>query len=67
MAQQSDDLSLGTGLIRKGEARGLSSTLAVTPKSEEPVTPPEQVPTEAQAPAVQTAGPEAALEHFHVE
>ena len=28
---QNDDLTLGTGLIRKGEARGLSPALAVPP------------------------------------
>jgi hypothetical protein len=40
MAQQNDDLSLGMGLIRKGEARGLSPTLAVPPKRDEPAATP---------------------------
>jgi hypothetical protein len=31
MAQPPEDLSLGAGLIRKGEARGLSPALAVAP------------------------------------
>ena len=35
---QNDDLSLGTGLIRKGEARGISPALAVPPRQQEPVT-----------------------------
>lgn len=37
MAQQKDDLTLGTGLIRKGEARGLSPALASPARPEEPV------------------------------
>ena len=40
MPQQNDDLALGTGLIRKGEARGLSPALAAPPTKDEPQAPP---------------------------
>jgi hypothetical protein len=40
MAQQPDDLTLGAGLIKKGEARGVSPALAVpSPLREEPPAP----------------------------
>jgi hypothetical protein len=46
---QNDDLSLGTGLIRKGEARGISPALAqpvpvVPPLAEEPEPPLRAIP-----------------------
>lgn len=59
MAQQNDDLSLGTGLIRKGEARGISPALAVPPKREDPVAPQAAstvAPTQ-QLPATQPVAP----------
>jgi hypothetical protein len=45
MAQQPDDLTLGAGLIRKGEARGVSPALAVPSQREESVAPPSPIPT----------------------
>ena len=46
MAQQPDDLALGAGLIRKGEARGQSPVMAAaTPSSVQPAPPPIAVPT----------------------
>ena len=51
MARQPDDLSLGTGLIRKGEARGLSPAMAVPAPREEPVRMPPLPPTPASQPA----------------
>ena len=64
---QNDDLTLGTGLIRKGEARGISPALAVPPKPrEEPQSPPAAParapaqpapPPLASAPLVQPAPP----------
>lgn len=36
MSRQPEDLTLGAGLIRKGQARGLSPALAVPPEAEEP-------------------------------
>jgi hypothetical protein len=40
MAQQNNDLTLGTGLIRKGEAKGLNPAMAVPPKQGEAVAAP---------------------------
>lgn len=59
MAQQNDDLSLGTGLIRKGEARGISPALAVPPKREDPVAPhaASTVAPTLQPPAAQPVAP----------
>jgi len=51
MARQPDDLSLGTGLIRKGEARGLSPAAAVPASPEEIV----RMPTPAPAPVLRSA------------
>jgi hypothetical protein len=51
MARQPDDLSLGTGLIRKGEARGLSPARAVPASPEEVV----RMPTPAPAPILRPA------------
>jgi hypothetical protein len=61
---QNDDLSLGSGLIRKGEARGVSPALAVPPRREEPLTHPEPqpVPPSAQPPAAPVAAAALALE-----
>jgi hypothetical protein len=53
---QNDDLTLGTGLIRKGEARGVSPALAVPPRKEEPA-----VPVAAPAPAPPSAAMEVPL------
>jgi hypothetical protein len=39
MGQIKDDLTLGTGLIRKGEAKGISPALAVRLPAEEPAAP----------------------------
>jgi hypothetical protein len=52
MAQQNNDLTLGTGLIRKGEARGISPALAVPPKLAEPIAPttPADMPVPPAAP-----------------
>jgi len=54
---QRDDLSLGTGLIRKGEARGVSPAMALpsqTPELTEPAPPPAppHTHTEPYAPPV---------------
>ena len=55
---QNDDLSLGTGLIRKGEARGISPALAVPPKPESVmVAPSVPEPMPAPVPAPQAAAP----------
>jgi hypothetical protein len=51
---QNEDLSLGTGLIRKGEARGLSPALAVPPKIEEPIA---STPAPVAAPALAAVPP----------
>jgi hypothetical protein len=51
MAQQPDDLALGAGLIRKGEARGQSPVMAAaTPSSLQQAPPPINVPTPAAPP-----------------
>jgi hypothetical protein len=68
MAQQNDDLSLGAGLIRKGEARGLSPALAAIKKEEaapEPISPspaPAQTNRPASSPAPLPPTPTAAVE-----
>jgi len=56
MAQPNEDLTLGAGLIRKGEARGVSPTLAVPQRRDEPAAaaePPAQParPPEPSSPA----------------
>jgi hypothetical protein len=43
---QNDDLSLGAGLIKKGEARGVSPALAVSPGRPETVLQPASLPPE---------------------
>jgi hypothetical protein len=50
MARQPDDLSLGTGLIRKGEARGLSPAMAVPAPREEAASMPPPTPAPAPRP-----------------
>jgi hypothetical protein len=65
MAQPNNDLTLGTGLIRKGEARGISPALAVSPKRKEPTAPATQAATPAPpAPtaALPTVSPQPAPE-----
>ena len=60
---QNDDLSLGTGLIRKGEARGISPALAVPLRQQEPVTatpatsPPAPTPVAVELPPVAPPAP----------
>ena len=51
MARQPDDLSLGTGLIRKGEARGLSPAMAVPTQRDEITTMPPPAPPQLPRPA----------------
>jgi hypothetical protein len=52
MSRQPEDLSLGAGLIRKGEARGLSPALAAPPEPEDPAqATPALAPRAALAPA----------------
>jgi hypothetical protein len=49
---QNNDLSLGAGLIRKGQARGASPAMAVPQVIEEPLEPEPVVPVNVAAPAV---------------
>ena len=61
MSRQPEDLSLGAGLIRKGEARGLSPALAPPSEPEERAqAAPAQAPRAAQAPAATPSVPEPA-------
>jgi hypothetical protein len=64
MAQQNDDLTLGTGLIRKGEAKGLSPALAVPPKRDEPIM--AAVPAATSMPPASPVAP-AALPHVPLQ
>jgi hypothetical protein len=57
MARQPDDLSLGTGLIRKGEARGLSPAMAVPAPREEVVRMPTSAPAPVPTPAIDEDDP----------
>jgi hypothetical protein len=57
MAQQKDDLALGTGLIKKGEARGLSPALAAPVAREEAVAAPPPSIGQATAPVQEAAAP----------
>jgi hypothetical protein len=51
MAQQPDDLALGAGLIRKGEASGQSPVMAAaTPSPVQPAPPPLAAPSPAAPP-----------------
>jgi len=61
MSRQPEDLTLGAGLIRKGEARGLSPSLAEVP-SQPPAAIPEPVapPIDAAPPAARQAPPKPA-------
>jgi hypothetical protein len=61
MSRQPEDLSLGAGLIRKGEARGLSPALAAPPEPEERAqAAPTRAPRAEQAPAATPSAPEPA-------
>ena len=63
MAQPPEDLTLGAGLIRKGEARGVSPALAVAPRLAEPLAPaPQQAQSPAPAPVPAPAQPAAVVE-----
>ena len=57
---QNDDLSLGAGLIRKGQARGASPAMAVPQVIEEPLGPAPIAPVPVAAPDVATAQMQAA-------
>lgn len=68
MSRQPEDLSLGAGLIRKGEARGLSPALAAPSESEERAQAvPAQATRAAQAQAATPSVPEPAPEASVIE
>jgi len=67
MAQLPEDLTLGAGLIRKGEARGVSPTLAVAPQPVSAPPPPQPLaPTveEVDDPPLRAAPPEDVPKRF---